>query len=49
MGTFEAAWRRREETKDPRVDPSEESVVGKVLVLCNGETGVRSAVGKKDG
>jgi hypothetical protein len=47
IGTFEAAWRRREEAKDPRVDPSEESVVGRVVVLCNGETSLGPQSGRK--
>src|SRR6516165_7215245 len=47
IGTFEAAWRRREEAKDSRVDPSEESVVGRVLVLCNGETSLGPQSGRK--
>ena len=47
IGTFEAAWRRREESKDPRVYPSEESVVGRVLVLCNGETSLGPQSGTK--
>jgi hypothetical protein len=47
IGTFEAAWRRREEARDPRVDPSEERVVGRVLVLCNGETSLGPQSGRK--
>ncbi len=47
IGTFEAAWRRREEARDPRVDPSEESVVGRVLILCNGETSLGPQSGRK--
>jgi hypothetical protein len=47
MGTFEAVWRRRQEAKDPRVDPSEESVVGRVVVLCDGETSLGPQSGRK--
>jgi hypothetical protein len=47
MGTFQAAWRRRREAQDPRVDPSEESVVGRVVVLCNGETSLGPQSGTK--
>jgi hypothetical protein len=47
MGTFETAWRMRKKAKDPRVDPSEESVVGRVVVLCNGETSLGPQSGRK--
>lgn len=47
MGTFEAAWRRREKANDPRVDPSEENVVGKVVVLCDGEISLGPQSGRK--
>jgi hypothetical protein len=47
IGTFESAWRRREEANDPRVDPSEESVVGRVVVVSNGETPLGPQSGRK--
>jgi hypothetical protein len=47
MGTFEAAWRRREKANDSRVDPSEENVVGKVVVLCDGEIALGPQSGRK--
>jgi hypothetical protein len=47
IGTFEAAWRRREESKDPRVDLSEESLIGRVVVLCDAETSLGPQSGRK--
>ena len=53
IGTFEALCRSREEAKDPRVHPPEDSVVGRVVVLynaetlCNGETSLGPQSGRK--
>jgi len=47
MGTFETSWRMRKRAMDSRVDPSEESVVGRVVVLCNGETSLGPQSGRK--
>jgi hypothetical protein len=47
MGTFETSWRMRKKAMDSRVDPSEESVVGRVVVLCNGETSLGPQSGRK--
>jgi hypothetical protein len=47
IGTFESAWRRRKEENDPRVDRSPETVVGRVVVLCDGETSLGPQSGTK--
>ena len=47
IGTFETAWRMRKKAMDSRVDPSEESLVGRVVVLCNGETSLGPQSGRK--
>ena len=47
MGTFETPWRMREKAMDSQLDPSEDSVVGRVVVLCNGETSLGPQSGRK--
>jgi len=47
IGTFEGPWRRRKEANDPRVDPSEESILGKVVVLCDRETSLGPQSGRR--
>jgi hypothetical protein len=43
VGTFEAAWRRRQEAKDP----SNTSIIGQVVVLCNGDVSLGPQTGKR--
>jgi hypothetical protein len=43
LGTFEAAWRRRREPKDP----SNESIIGQVIVLCDGPVSLGPQTGKR--